>query len=1335
MDSVAGGSSADSIYGSLTGTNDTFNAYDAINGGGGTDTLSITLGADYDGGGNISNIENFALKATAAKYFDFNGIDGVASINSDRSTNVLTAKNIASTTTQVGFNVVTNTAADLVATFTDSALNGTNDTVTVNLTGGVGSSASTAADNQILVSSTASTNGAENLTINVTGGDAYIGKIESEEGSGNSQILKKVTVTGSGALEIFTALDFTGTTTATFDASAATGGVTVGLDVNVTKMSATGGTGDDSFDMSTGLNSTDTIDGGAGTDTVKAVGANGAATTFTLTDLAMSNIEVFQAQSDTGDALVLATEGQAGLTKVVLVENVTTGTDMTVTDLAAGVAVDIIENVDAQATGAVTLGLLDASGTADTLTVTLKGTATHLAADNTLASLTVSNIETLALVSSHDGSTVLGATDTNTITSLVSDTTLTKITASGSDALSVTLSGAETKLAAIDASAMTDVITISVANLTSDVSITTGSQDDSIVFGATLNNKDTVAGGTNSTDSTNEDILTATITSLTATTGALNVTGVERLNLTNGGTATINAAGIVGATEIAIITNTTKTTITGLAAGTAVGLGQKDTDGTADGTLVLSLADATGTADALTINLNDTDGTQTTTAILQATAIETVTVNVNSTTDAAMADSSLTVSALNASKLVVTGSKGDVGNTMTVGTLDTDTKTLDASGYYGILTATAGAATGTAMTVKGGAIHNLTGSSGNDTIVVTGTANAAYTINGNGGTDTLTIDAAAGALDLDGVSDVDTVTLNVAASAAVTLGVDANTSDGLNAATTVKITGGNSLSTVTIGVTPVGTFAAAHATVNSDGSFGGLTGATTTLFDASGFSGKMTNVVFTANGLDDSVTVIGTANSGDKVTAIYAASQTIKSMTGVETLEINATGTVAIDMKNVDGVTKVMLDDDGTARVVTLTDLDTGVSIEVEHGVTASGVVIDLIDSTSTADAVTVDIKTTASAADTYTIDSAASNDIETLNLVMTASSSIDLNGFTIATASKYSTVNVTGAGNLTLTAIDGDIRTINGSEMTGALVMSVTGSTSAKTLSSGSGADTLYMANAADVIDGGSGTTDTLYVVQDAILGGFAVDLTSTVDQITTYNGSANTAVQKGFENVVLTSITGVFGADITANSAGSTIAGTLNADVITLGAGTDTVVAWDSTTDSVNSFTYGASGDQIDIDISALETAEAVATGVTLDFILADSAVSITNDGTDAFAVAEISADNTAVTAGADLYVLVGATYTNVAAAVDALELGGARTLTGVAASAGGDGILIAWSDGTDAYVSIAYAAAGDWDDTSADGVINNAELAGVNLAKLVGNAAITASEFNSANFDWIA
>jgi len=91
--------------------------------------------------------------------------------------------------------------------------------------------------------------------------------------------------------------------------------------------------------------------------------------------------------------------------------------------------------------------------------------------------------------------------------------------------------------------------------------------------------------------------------------------------------------------------------------------------------------------------------------------------------------------------------------------------------------------------------------------------------------------------------------------------------------------------------------------------------------------------------------------------------------------------------------------------------------------------------------------------------------------------------------------------------------------------------------------------------------------------------------------------------------------------------------------------------------------------------------------------------------------------------------------AAAVDALELGGARTLTGVAASAGGDGILIAWSDGTDAYVSIAYAAAGDWDDTSADGVINNAELAGVNLAKLVGNAAITASEFNSANFDWIA
>jgi hypothetical protein len=110
-------------------------------------------------------------------------------------------------------------------------------------------------------------------------------------------------------------------------------------------------------------------------------------------------------------------------------------------------------------------------------------------------------------------------------------------------------------------------------------------------------------------------------------------------------------------------------------------------------------------------------------------------------------------------------------------------------------------------------------------------------------------------------------------------------------------------------------------------------------------------------------------------------------------------------------------------------------------------------------------------------------------------------------------------------------------------------------TITGGSDADTIRMENAADVLTGGDGT-DTLELVQNAVLGGFQVDLSASGDQVTTYNGAANAAVQSGFENVDLSGITGGNAADITANSDGSVITGTSNTDQITLGGGDDDLV-----------------------------------------------------------------------------------------------------------------------------------------------------------------------------------
>jgi hypothetical protein len=79
--------------------------------------------------------------------------------------------------------------------------------------------------------------------------------------------------------------------------------------------------------------------------------------------------------------------------------------------------------------------------------------------------------------------------------------------------------------------------------------------------------------------------------------------------------------------------------------------------------------------------------------------------------------------------------------------------------------------------------------------------------------------------------------------------------------------------------------------------------------------------------------------------------------------------------------------------------------------------------------------------------------------------------------------------------------------------------------------------------------------VTGNYILGGIQVNLDATGDQVTTFNGSANGAIQTGFESIDFSAITGSSQADITAIKTGSTIVGTRNADQITGGAGTDSI------------------------------------------------------------------------------------------------------------------------------------------------------------------------------------
>lgn len=105
-------------------------------------------------------------------------------------------------------------------------------------------------------------------------------------------------------------------------------------------------------------------------------------------------------------------------------------------------------------------------------------------------------------------------------------------------------------------------------------------------------------------------------------------------------------------------------------------------------------------------------------------------------------------------------------------------------------------------------------------------------------------------------------------------------------------------------------------------------------------------------------------------------------------------------------------------------------------------------------------------------------------------------------------------------------------------------------------GADTFIMMNPGDVMSGGSAGSDTLDINYAAILGGLSVDLSSTTDQIVSWNGSVASGTVTGFDNVDASGYTGSFGALLTGSSAANTITGTQNADQITGGGGDDTIV-----------------------------------------------------------------------------------------------------------------------------------------------------------------------------------
>lgn len=571
------------------------------------------------------------------------------------------------------------------------------------------------------------------------------------------------------------------------------------------------------------LQAIDQINGGDGVDTLNVTINKAGAVAPTLIGVENVNLR------STFAAAGLSLAGATGVQKVTVANSTASAVVNSVGAVASLAVADQKTDVSFDGQTATTLALsLDNVGTISLTspvqvkvdlgaTAASKATTLNLTANNSnveVLDTTGANVATAATIAAS-GSNVLKLTDGAAIASLtvtgegsvnVSSVDLVKVgtltvgdggitfttgdstatsfsatTGAGKDSL--TVDGAVVKT--ITTGAGNDSVTTATAALAATASINLGAGDDTLTLhaapaaaGVTLaggEGKDTLA------------VAAAGYTSIAAygTTDLAKITGFEILSLTdaavaNGASIDLSKiAGLTGFQSKGVATGGTAT-VTNVGANADIIL--KGDLVTNNGTLNVTLKDATGASDVVNLTINTTitqnnDGTVDTTAATVTTSIAGVeTLNVNSTgtlstpvttgnkTDIAV--NTLTLTDADLTTLVVTG---DQSLSFTSTAAMVKLATIDASAATAGLTFSGAAAdmttptTSVAMTIKGSATagNTLTGSGHADTItggsardVITG-GKGGDTITGNGGNDKFSFAAGDSSI---GTGKFDTIT-------------------------------------------------------------------------------------------------------------------------------------------------------------------------------------------------------------------------------------------------------------------------------------------------------------------------------------------------------------------------------------------------------------------------------------------------------------------------------------------------------------------------------------------------------------------------------------------------
>jgi len=482
----------------------------------------------------------------------------------------------------------------------------------------------------------------------------------------------------------------------------------------------------------------------------------------------------------------------------------------------------------------------------------------------------------------------------------------------------------------------------------------------------------------------------------------------------------------------------------------------------------------------------------------------------------------------------------------------------------------------------------------------------------------------------------------------------------------------------------LGTLAAAVVTVDASASTAGIIAT----------AGQAVDYVITGGGGNDVLTVTAgnvtaadtitggngtdTIRLGANVTAADAAN-----ITGFEVLEVTTNAAAGQTMAGfLTGVTKLVSSADAAANNVSFTNVAATVT---DLQVTGTEGVIAALAVNTAADAVTLTYGTATAGFTVAGAGQTTLNDYEAISIVSQGAA----NNTGAFSATSLTTLNASGSQALTIGAMNAGntaVATINAGAMTANFVMTNNVSTTASTITGGSGNDTLFGSTrvdsivggvgndvinggaGADVLDGGAGndtfnvTTVTHFTTGvETVIGGAGNDTLSIAQDATiTTITAANLGAISGIETLSINS--GAAAASVTLTDAVFTANGQalsiVDADLTTAG-GTLTVngsaltaanaisVTANTATGINDTLTGGAGNDTFTFsDVAGLEATDTVVGGAGTDTIFLTATTDVTAVMTGVRTVENVTTTGTGgdiiITVGGDLVIAASSTLT---------------------------------------------------------------------------------------------